>query len=284
LPAQTPDAALLDLYREASTKKPPNIVHFIDEKLLWLGKTLPRVTLKAGKREAFLSLVSRVLHRAFLEHSKAAAHTVSYVSEGLPEQEVAAFFASAAALYRLAPWEIFTCSGFLFRLQATSLGLSEALVHFEAFTSSHGAPLLILRLDLDEESDVDLEFIAREDAQESLQQELDAKQWELASDAAVPVVYYYQHNQATALSLSALRALRAALDAVSHFISRHRHLSLLPEVTPVTESLTPTWLAGAELQITGPHPDFDFTPYEPSERELDEAVEALGDLDEDDLD
>jgi hypothetical protein len=285
LPAEAPDSALLDLYHEASASQAPHIVHLIDERLLPLGKSLAGVTLKAGKREAFSSLVSEILHRCFMEQLQATTPSVSYLSDGVSSEEVAAFFSSAAALYRVSPWEIFTCSGFLFCLHAPSLGLSNSLVQLEAFTSSRGAPVLVVKLDINEELDVELEFLSREDAPESLVKELDANQWELAAPEALPLLYVYRDGVSTSLSLPALQALRATLEAVSYFITRHRHLSLLPEVTDVTESLTLAWLSEAEVQITGPHPDFDFTPYEPSENDFNEREEPLDDdLDEDNFD
>ena len=72
LPMDAPDAALIALYQEARAKtvEPPEIVHFIDERLQALGKALAGVTIKGGKREAFLPLLAAAAKRSFPEPSK----------------------------------------------------------------------------------------------------------------------------------------------------------------------------------------------------------------------
>jgi hypothetical protein len=286
-PHDAPDSVLLDLYNETTATTPaPNIVHLIDDAHASLFTPTQKLSVKTGKRAAFIDLIdgeqSRIETERLQEHRQ--KNPLSYLKTGAPPEDIAGFLSAATALYRAKPWENFTCSGFEFALQAPAFELDDCLLEMESFVFRDDEnPILMLEFDRGVR-DLTLGFSLLED-EPSFAQEATANGWELPDEKVFPRLYAFYGGNNTEMNADDIRATRAVCEALLHFIQKHRHMTLLPDVPPTTESIPLSWAGeNKEITITGPHPESDYQPYEPSSYDFDHTDEDPNDDDFEDDD
>lgn len=266
LPAEAPNSALLDLYREISPEEErPDFLYLSEESLL--DAMQPAIEEGASARVALRELLQKAADHRRRQLEEDAENPKSYLEGGCSTELISAVFTSAAKLYRAEPWKNFECGGFPFQVQSSVPGLENATLELESFVGLGGAIIVQVQLDTSGLGEVLLSFSEKELLREELLAEISAHQWEVAGEGAFPYLYAGDGAALATLSPERASALLGACEAMTHFITLHKHQPSLPGLSPVTETIAVSSLPGnPEIAITGPHPELGYKPEAYSER------------------